>query len=499
MIKKIALLTALPLLLSACSFIPKYARPAAPVTAAWPTGPAYDKAGAAAGDRKHLMANDGWQDFFQSAELRGLIEKALANNRDLRQSALNIEVERTNYQIQRADLLPLVTANGSLSKVHTPGTLVAGGGGGSTSIISGGGGGGGGGGGHGYTSTDYSADVGISNYELDLFGRLRSLSKAAFETYLASREARDAAQISLIAEVANAYLTLLADRAQLKLSEDTLTAFQGTLDITNARLNNGIGTGLDVAQAQTAVQTAAVNRIAYIRQTAQDLNALTLLVGAPVAADDIHGDMQQADAFNDNLPTGLPSDLLQNRPDIRQAEHALKAQNADIGAARAAFYPQVSLTGTAGLGGRSLSDLFQSGSGSWSFIPSISVPIFTAGANKAVLNAAEIEKNIYVAQYEGTIQIAFREVADALAARGTLGDELAAQQLLADASAQSYKLAQARYNEGIDNYLNVLDSQRDLFTAQQGLLQLKLAMLNNRIVLYRALGGGLSEKAAPVK
>jgi multidrug efflux system outer membrane protein len=340
------------------------------------------------------------------------------------------------------------------------------------------------------TQTRYSANIGTTAFEIDLFGRLRSLNRAAMEDYLATAEARNAAQISLVSEIANAYLTLLADRAQLKLSNDTVASQEETYKLLSRRFEEGVGTKLDVRQAETLLESARVDQIAYTRRVQQDLNALELLVGTPLPADAVKADFNGAENYVSDIHASLPSDLLQNRPDIRQAEHILKAANANIGAARAAFFPTISLTALGGTAATDLSGLFRSGSGAWSFIPEVTMPIFTAGRNVANLDVAELRKETTIAQYERAIQSAFREVSDALAGRATLGQELAAQQRLVAATEDAFNIANARYRRGVDNFLNVLDARRSLYAAQQDEIATRLARLSNYVVLYAALGGG---------
>ncbi|HLN24979.1 MAG TPA: efflux transporter outer membrane subunit [Patescibacteria group bacterium] len=457
------------MLLSGCSLIPDYLRPDSPVAQFWPTGPAYDTApqGTPGGQ---VVADLEWKDFFRNPELRGLIQQALDNNRDLRVAALNIEVARATYQIQDANLLPTVNAGGSFTRQRTPKGI---------SLT-----------GQAMTTSTYTANLGVTSYEADLFGRLRSLSDQALEQFFATEEARTGTQIALVAEVANAYLTLLADRKLLSLTEDTLETQQTSFNLIVRKFDLGSASRLDVAQAQTSVETARANQALYIRLVAQDRNALELLVGAPLAANVIAGTALDIGDFVAELPAGLPSDVLLRRPDIRQAEHQLKAANANIGAARAAFYPSISLTGSAGTASASLGDLFTGSALAWNFMPSISLPIFDGGRNEANLESAKVIRDISVAQYEKTIQTSFREVSDALAARGTLSQQLEAQKGLVAANQESFQLSQARYNRGVDSYLNVLDAQRSLYSAQQTQISVELSRVTNLVTLYKVLGGG---------
>ena len=462
--------------LAACTMAPRYERPSAPVAAAYP-----DVAAAAAPTPSTADAAPaveiGWREFFPDGRLQALIERALANNRDLRVAALNVEAARAQYRIQRADLVPRIDATGSATSQRIPTSL-------STT-------------GDSYVARDYSAALGVTAFELDLFGRVRSLRRSALEEYFSLDETRQSAHLSLVAEVANAWLTLLADRDLLNLSRDTLKSQQSSLDLTRLRFNSGVQSELDVHQAEIALRTAEVNIAAYTRRVAQDRNALALLVGEPLPADAVEGDGEGAtvsQVLTQELPAGLPADLLERRPDIRAAEHDLKARNADIGAARAAFFPRISLTGSYGYAHSDLTGLFDSAQKAWSFAPQITVPIFSGGANLANLDLAQIRKRIGIARYEQAIQSAFREVADALAARRTLADQLGAQEALAHAASETYRLSDMRYRGGVETYLNTLIAQRDLYGAQQALIDLRLAQVSNTVLLYKALGGGWQER-----
>lgn len=473
---------ALLLLLGGCSLIPEIELPEPPIEGLWPSGPAYETtaANAPAEPGQPTLADLGWREFFRSPRLRDLIDRSLENNRDLRVAALNVERARAIYRISRSDLLPQLDAAGGYTRQRTAADFSR------TGAAE--------------TADRFEASVGTTAFELDLFGRIRSLNEQALQQYFATEEARRSAQIALIAEVANAYLSLLADRELLALTEATLEAQQESFELTSTRVGQGLGTQLDVAQARTAVETARANLALYTRQVAQDRNALELLVGAPLP-DDIGAEapvLTTAD-FVTELPPGLPSDLLLRRPDLRQAERDLLAANANIGAARAAFWPTISLTASGGFASGALTDLFQAGSGAWLFSPSISLPIFDAGRREANLEAARIDREIAVARYEQAIQSAFREVADALAARGTLDDQIAAQRDLVEATQQSYDLSQLRYDQGVDDYLTILDSQRALYDAQQTLIALERLRLANSATLYKALGGGVGGTATEVE
>ncbi|WP_332821715.1 AdeC/AdeK/OprM family multidrug efflux complex outer membrane factor, partial [Pseudomonas sp.] len=456
------------LILSGCSLIPDYQQPPAPIASQWPQGQAYAPSEAA----EIAAAEQGWRDYFRDPALQQLIERALLNNRDLRVAALNIEAYRAQYRIQRADLLPAVSADGSGSRQRLPANVAPSG---SAGI-----------------SSQYSATLGVSAYELDLFGRVRSLSQQALETYLSSEEARRSTQISLVASVANAYLTWQADQALLQLTEDTLSTYEESYQLTLRSSEIGVASALDLSQSRTSVEAARVKLAQYQRLVAQDRNGLTLLLGSGLPADLPASQPLDAELLS-QVPAGLPSDLLQRRPDILEAEHLLKAANANIGAARAAFFPSISLTANAGSLSPDLSGLFGGGSGTWLFQPQISLPIFNAGSLRASLDYAKIQKDISVARYEKSIQTAFQEVADGLAARQTYQQQLQAQRDLVEANQDYYRLAERRYRIGIDSNLTFLDAQRSLFSAQQALITDRLAQLTSEVNLYKALGGGWRE------
>jgi multidrug efflux system outer membrane protein len=455
------------MLLSGCSLIPEYQSPDAPIPATWPKGPAYE------GTPIQPVAATSMEsalgvDFFRAPQLRRLIEQALTNNRDLRVAVLNVEAARAQYRIQRADQLPGISAEGSAVRQRMPAGIM-----GPTAT----------------TNGQYEAGIGLTAFEVDLFGRVHSLGQQALEQFFATQEARTGAQVMLVAEVANAALTLLADEKLLALTEQTLATRQRSFDLIRRGFEQGIGTQLDVAQAQTVLEAARADRERYVRQVAQDRNALTLLLGAPLEGNALAG-LSLGDELIADVPAGLSSGVLLNRPDIREAEHRLKAANANIGAARAAFYPRITLIGSLGTASDDLGDLFSGGTGAWNFMPSLTLPIFDAGRNEANLDTALANRDIAVARYEKTIQTAFRDVADALAARSTLDRQLLAQDRLVAATRQSYELAQARYDRGIDNFLNVLDAQRSLYGAEEEKIGLELFRLTNRVNLYKALGGG---------
>src|SRR5471032_1937278 len=450
--------------LSGCSLIPDYQRPAAPVAAQYPQGPAYSPAQAA----NVAAAEQGWRQFFADPALQQLIQVALENNRDLRVAALNIDAYRAQYQIQRADLFPAVSANGNGSRQRVPAAVSSTG----KEMI----------------TSQYSATLGVSSYELDLFGRVRSLSEQALQTYFASEEARRTTQISLVASVANAYLTWQADKELLKLTQNTLSAYEESFKLTSRSNEVGVASALDVSQARTSVEGARSSLAQFTRQVAQDQNSLTLLLGSGIPANLPAAQPLSAKLLSE-MPAGLPSELLQRRPDILGAEHQLQAANANIGAARAAFFPSVTLTANAGSTSTQLSGLFKGGSGTWTFQPQINLPIFNAGSLRASLDYAKLQKDITVAQYEKSIQTAFQEVADGLAARQTFNDQLDAQRDFVAANQAYYDLAQHRYRSGVDSNLTFLDAQRSLFSSQQALIVDRLAQLVAEVNLYTALGG----------
>lgn len=455
-------------LLAGCSLAPTYERPATPAPASWPTGPSYKADTASAGAQP--VADIAWRDFFADARLRQVIELALANNRDLRVSILNIEKARATYGIERAALIPSLSASGGQSATRVPKNQSPNG---EASI-----------------TRQYTANLGVSAYELDFFGRVRSLSESALEQYLSTEEARRAQQISLVAEVANAYLNLVADQQRLLVAQQTLQSQQSSYQLAQRRFDAGATSGLDKYDAQTSVELARSDVASYTSQVAQDQNALTLLVGSGVPDALLpQAEFGVVTALAD-IPAGLPSDVLQRRPDVLAAERTLRAANANIGAARAAFFPRISLTATAGSLSNNLSGLFKGGSGTWSFLPQISLPIFDGGVNRANLDIAKVDREISVAQYEKAIQVAFREVSDALAQRGTIDERLQSQEALVEASSKSYTIQEARYKQGAETYLNALISQRALYSAQQSLITARLSKSTNLVTLYKVLGGG---------
>ena len=483
------------LALAGCtSLAPDYARPMLPVPATLngtngPDGPE----GTALTPETGPM---GWQEFLQEPRLRELVALALQNNRDLRVAVLAIEKARAQYGVEQSNRFPAVGATAAGNRTRTADDL-------NTS-------------GRSPTSSQYSAQLGFSSYEIDFFGRVKNLNEAALQEFLRTTENRRSVQLSLVAEVANAWLTLDADGRRLQLAQDTLRSRQKSYELTERSHALGAASGLTLAQAQTTVDTARADVAAFTSQVARDRNALALLAGAPVPAAQLPDlpDLPDATALapataatpastsgtaNPRLaapaatllavPGDLPSSVLLNRPDVRAAEYTLRGAYASIGAARAAFFPSITLTASAGTASNALSGLFDGGNGTWSFAPQIRLPIFDAGRNRANLQIAETARDTALAQYDKAVQTAFREVADALAERATLAERLQAQQSLQAATLKALQLSEARYRLGADSYLPVLDAQRALYSAQQTLIGLALAEQANRITLYKVLGG----------
>ncbi|MGY3895362.1 efflux transporter outer membrane subunit [Aeromonas enterica] len=446
------------LLLGACSMAPDYQRPELPQGASWQSNQARGEA-----------VVSSWQQQFLDPALQQLIATALENNRDLRIAALNVEAYEARYRIQRAAQLPTLAANGSGTRQQ-----------GSDDLSSTG---------PGVISSQYDTNIGITAYELDLFGRIQSLKDQALETYLGQIETQRSTQIALVASVANAYLTLLADQELLALSEATLSTEQESYGLTEHKYRLGAASEMELAQGRTALESARVSLAQYQRQVKQDRNGLALLLGSQIPALDGQP-ATLAEVQLAAIPVGAPSSLLQQRPDILAAEHALKAANANIGAARAAFFPSISLTATAGTASSQLSGLFDGGTGTWSFIPQINLPIFDGGKRIADLDVAEVSTRQAVASYEKSIQTAFKEVADTLGTQADYQQQLQAQQALVEANQTYFKLAEFRYEQGVDSYLTRLDAQRSLFSAKQGLISTRLAQLTNQVALYKAVGGG---------
>jgi multidrug efflux system outer membrane protein len=461
MIRNIAVMVLIMVASAGCmTLAPDYSRPAPPVPEQWPTAEV-------TGNSK---ANDlRWDSFYKDEKLQKVIRLALENNRDLGVAALKVERAAANYQIQRAELFPVVKGSGTLTKERVPADL-------SDS-------------GRAYTTSQYSLSVGVTSWELDLFGRIRSLKDKALNEYLATEQAARSTKISLVAEVASAYLTLAADRDSLKLVQSTLDAADAAYVVVKGRCKAGVSSELDLREAQTVVDTARSGVVKNMRRIALDKNTLNLLAGSTVP-DDLLSDSLDGILLKTDLSPGIPSEVLLVRPDTLDAEYQLKAANVNIGAARAAFFPSIALTGSLGTTSNELLNLFKAGSHTWAFAPEINLPIFDAGSRRAELKVAKIDRNIYVKQYEKAIQTAFKEVADALAERATLGDQVAVQESLVQAWRETYRLSEARYLRGADTYLNALVAARSLYAAQENLITARLAVQTNLATLYKVLGGG---------
>ncbi|MGV8898531.1 MAG: efflux transporter outer membrane subunit [Burkholderiaceae bacterium] len=454
--------------LSGCSLTPQFVRPDAPVAASYSS---VDTTSTPAVSRSAVEI--GWREFFTDARLQALIVGALDNNRDLRTAALRIEEARAQYNIQSADRLPNLNGVASGSRSRTPADLTSQG---STASIGG----------------RYDVGVSLASFELDFFGRVRSLNDAALAQYLATEEARQSVKISLVAEVAKAYFAERAFAQQQTLAQQSFDARSSGYALAQKRFEVGASSALDIRQEESLLQTARVALVTLARQRAQAENALVLLVGKPLTG---LPPAQPLSAQNivAEIPAGLPSDLLASRPDIRQFEQKLKSANANIGAARAAFFPRIALTASASTASGALSGLFDAGSGAWSFAPQLVLPIFDGGRNRSNLSLAEVRKNLAIVDYEKAIQSAFREVSDALVARSLLDEQIAAQAAVTNAEAERLKLSDARFRNGIASSLDVLDAQRQSFAAEQTLVQVQLLRLTNAVDLYRALGGGSME------
>lgn len=457
-------LTAVGLILSGCSTLaPTYEQPKAPVPQQWTSA-----GQPVAGEAAKTIAELPWREFVVESRLQKVIELALANNRDLRVATLNIDRARALYQIQRAPQLPQVNATAGATGQRTPADLSS----------------------SGKARVSHQYTVGLSaSYELDFWGRVNNLKDQALEQYLATEQAQRSVQISLIADVATAWLNLAADRERLKLARETLKSQQESYQLMQRRFDLGALSELDLRQAQSRVEAARVDVALYTAQESQSENALNLLVGAAVPKDLAPDALGEVTVLRE-LSSGLSSEILLKRPDIISAEHRLKGMNANIGAARAGYFPKISLTAGLGTASAQLSGLFQGGSGVWSIMPQVSLPIFDWGTVKSGVEVAKTDQKIALAQYEKAIQTAFREVADALTNYQTLGDRLTAQQAFSDAVGESYRISEARYQKGVDSYLTVLDAQRSTYSAKQGLISTRLARYSNRIALYKVLGGG---------
>ncbi len=463
----VSITLSLALVLGGCSLAPSYERPEAPVAASW------DGPGAKSGQAASPL---DWRAFIVDRHLRELIDVALNNNRSLRQTLLDIEQARAQYRIQRADRVPGLNATASANRQRVPADLSNTGG--ST------------------VASNYQVGLSLPEYELDLFGRVKNLSEAALEQYLATEEAGRAARLALIAEVSQAYLTYDGAQRRLRLTEQTLASREDSLRLIGQRRVAGAGTALDYQEALGLVEQARAERERTVRQRRQALNALVLLLGTPDAARRIPHASPDAPSLLQDIAPGAPSALLERRPDILAAEHRLKARHADIGAARAAFFPRISLTGSLGTSSADMDGLFDGGSRAWSFMPVLSLPIFDAGRNRAALDLAEARKDSAVAAYEATVQTAFREVADALAATDTLRREERARRALADTSRETLKLAKARYEGGVDDHLRYLDAQRSDFLNESALIETATQRQIALIDLFRSLGGGWPDEGA---
>lgn len=462
--------------LAGCNLAPKNVRPEGAIPLALPQGGAYPPLGAEQADVTRIA----YRDFFTDPRLQAVIATALDNNRDYRVTAANVQIARAQYRVTRASQVPTTAANGGVTYTNNPfGALGGAGGAGGVPAQTG-------------NLEIYQASVGFSAFELDLFGRVRNLSQAALQEYFATEEAQRAARIALIGEVATAWLTMAADQDQLRLSRETLDSFGRTLELTRAQFRVGVISELEVQQAETSYQQARNDIAALTAQIAQDQNAINLLAGTTVPAEQLPTELGERDPVLSDLPTGVSSEVLLRRPDVLQAERRLYAANANIGAARAALFPTISLTATLGTISTALGGLFGSGTQNFSIAPAATLPIFDGGQRRGNVEVARAQQLAAVATYEGTLQTAFREVADALATRGTIGEQLSAQTARAQAAATAERLSDARYRAGVDSFLNTLDAQRTGYAARQTLVQTRLARATNLVTLYRTLGGGLN-------
>jgi len=460
------------LFLGGCTMAPKYTRPQAPVPTNWPEGSAYQNNQLPEGTS--TAADLGWQEFFTDPKLQQIIKTSLNNNRDLRLAVLNVERAKSLYGVQRAELFPAVDATGMGSKRRIASDLTPPG--------------------ESRTTKRFNVNLGITSWEIDFFGRIRSMEERALQAYLATDQARRSVQIALVSEVARVYLTLAADRENLNLARSTLKTQQADYNLIQRHYEVGLATQLALYQAQTRVDAARRDIPRFTQRTAQDRNALNLLAGSPVPDDLLPPDLESVNPPKDMSP-GLSSEALLNRPDIVAAEHRLKGAYAFIGAARSAFFPRISLTTAVGTASDELSGLFGSGNGTWSFTPQVAMPIFDARV-WAAYKVSKANREIVLTQYEKAIQTAFREVADSLAVQGTINQQVSAQQSLVNAVEKTYELSNKRYTNGIDSYLGVLDAQRSLYASQRVLIELRLAKLTNQVTLYAVLGGGTEDLEA---
>jgi len=450
-------------LLSGCTMMPKYDRPHPPVSESWPAGSTEVKT-------TNTVASDiGWREFFDDPRLQRLIELALENNRDLHVAALRVEQTRAQYRIQRAELYPGVDGGASFTRQRFSGAVTA---------FTG-----------GTTLSTWNLDVGAA-WEVDLFGRVRSLKKEALERYFASEEARTSVHIALVSQVAAEYLTQLRLLEAKAIANQTLKVVQASYDLIKHRFDVGAASELELQTAAGQVHAVRVNSADFLQLLAESENALVVLIGQPLPKDLPPGKPFQQQRLLANLPAEVPSEVLQRRPDILAAEHTLMAANANIGAARAAFFPRILLTGSGGTASATLGDLFTGPSMTWSFSPQITVPIFDLGGTRGRLAVSKIEKQIEIANYEKAIQNAFKEVADALATRAILDEKIKAQELLVNSQQRRFDLTNARYEQGVDDFVAVFFAQRDLYNAEQSLVQFQAARLINTLTLYRSLAGG---------
>jgi multidrug efflux system outer membrane protein len=439
-------------LVASCSLAPTYERPVSPI----------GEAGPATSRNEDL----GWRQVFTDPRLQSLIGTALANNRDLRIAALNVELVRAQYRIARSGQFPTVGATGAVDLSGTKDDA----------------------------SVLYRVGVGVTSYELDLFGRVRNAKAQALEEYLATEAAQRAAHLSLVAEVATQYLRVVAFEEQQKIAASALETRQKFAEVTARLVEAGQRSDLEVRTAEALVHASRAEIARLSREKGQADHALAVLVGRSLSTDLPAGLGLEVQGVIADVPAGVSSGVLVRRPDVLAAEHVLKGANYNIGAARAAFLPTISLTGLAGFASTALANLFTAGAFGWSFTPQITVPLFTGGRNAANLDAAKIRKRIEIARYEKAIQVAFREVADALLARESLDAQLEAQTARATAEQKRYEISEARYQSGIESYLSVLIAQQDLYATQQQLVELRFARLANLAELYRALGGGWRER-----
>lgn len=455
----------LPCFLAGCiSLDPHYDRPANAVNAVTPSGEAYRNLQGKAARYRDIS----WQDYVVNAQLRQVVTMALDSSRDLREAVASVKSAHAQYGEQRADLFPTLTAgvSGTRSRALT--------GEGSQTAL----------------SSTYSAEGSVSSFEVDLFGKNQSLSRQQYETYLGTLEGARSTRLTVLYNTVDYWLQLAADRSNLAIAQETAESARQSLDVTKKRMQNGVDSMVDVASADTTYQSALADVASYTTSVAQDKNALDLVVGKSVPDNLLPQSIESIGQALREVPAGVSSEALNNRPDVLQAEHNLRAANASIGAARANFFPSISLTASGGVGSADLSSLFKSGAGVWSFAPSISLPIFNGGYNVSYLNYTKAQKEYYVAVYEKSVQTAFQEVADALARRGTITDQMASQRNNVAASQNYYHLAELRYQQGIDTYLNTLTAQRTLYTARTSLVSVEQAYYQNLNTFYKVMGGG---------